>query len=99
MKLAEDTGKVKILPEYHCAQVEAKDDQITISWNLTSDYDYEDFPKEIARCLEHAQTADVDGGHHLPTFDGFKRSGMIVSIELTTLPIQLRKVIGNRYEM
>ena len=54
MKIAEDRGEGKRIPEYCKVVVEEKDEKISFSWNLTSDVDYEEFPKEIVRCLKHA---------------------------------------------
>ena len=60
MKLGEDRGEGKRIDEFCRAVVEAKDEKTTVSWNLSSDYDYDHFPEEIARCLEYAQKMERD---------------------------------------
>jgi hypothetical protein len=51
MKLAEDRGEGKRLPEYCRAVREDTEGKIIFSWNLSFDYDYEGFPKDVMRCL------------------------------------------------
>ena len=87
MKIAEDRGEGKRIPEYHKAVVEEKDEKVCFSWNLTADVDYEDFPKEVARCLKHAQVLQKDHPDIFPKFEGFYKSGMIVTVEVSTHPV------------
>ena len=54
MKLAEDQGEGKLLREWCKASIESENESTVFSWNLSHDYDYEHFPKEVARCLRDA---------------------------------------------
>ena len=55
LKLAEDKDEVKRLPFYDRPYVERHQEKINISWDLSSDYDFEDTPDDIARCLKYIQ--------------------------------------------
>ena len=87
MKIAEDRGDGKRISEYCKAVVEEKDDKVCFSWNLSSDVDYEQFPKEVVTCLKHAQIMQRDYPLIFPKFEGFYRSGMIVTVEVSTNPV------------
>ena len=81
------------------AVIDVKEEFVLYSWNLTHDYDLEQFPDEIARCLKTALLAEHSNSKILPHYTDFYKSGMIVSVEVSTLPVPLRHVIGNRQEM
>ena len=76
--------------------MDAGEEQVVYSWDLTHDYNYEYFPDEIDRCLQTALDATHENSQIMPQYMGFYKSRMTVSVEVRTLPIQLRKVIGNR---
>ena len=69
------------------------------SWNLSYDTHFERFPKDIARCLKYALMAERKLNPIFPKYSRLTRSDQIVSVEVTTLPIQLRSIIGNRWYM
>ena len=74
-KLAEERAEGKRLPEYCRAVREDTKGKIIFSWNLSFDYDYEDFPKEVARCLQYIQMMQYANPEIFPTFDAFSKSG------------------------
>ena len=76
--------------------MDAGEEQVVYSWDLTHDYNLEYFPDEIDRCLQTALEAKHVKSLVLPHYTGFSKSRMTVSVEVSTLPVQLRKVIGNR---
>ena len=51
IKIAETKAPGKRLSKIDEAVIEIGDESITYSWNFIHDYDYENFPVEIANCL------------------------------------------------
>ena len=99
LKTAETRAGSREIAETVMAVIDVKEEFVLYSWNLTHDYDLERFPDEIARCLQTALLAERSNSQILPHYTDFYKNGMIVSIEVSTLPVQLRHVIGNRQEM
>ena len=69
------------------AVIETGDEKITYSWNLIHDYDYDQFPVEIAKCLQTTQNALRTNSQIVPHFTEFFKSGNILSVEVSTLPL------------
>ena len=99
IKIAETKAPGKRLSKIDEAVIEIGDESITYSWNFIHDYDYENFPVEIANCLQTVLNAKRSNQEIFPHYIGYSKSGNIVSVEVSTLPLQLRKVIGNRGQM
>ena len=76
--------------------MELGEEEVAFSWNLTHDYDLEQFPDDISRCLQTALLSQHTNSQFIPHYTGFYKSGMTVSLQVSTLPIKLRLVIGNR---
>ena len=98
-KIAEDAGPGRRILQYTVPVVETSEEKIEFSWNLSYDTHYERFPDDIARCLKYALMAERKLNPIVPKYNRLTRSDQIVTVEVSTLPIQLRSIIGNRWYM
>ena len=75
------------------------DEIYTISWDLSRDFRLELVPLDIIRLIKEVKLVDKVPQNIFPKFNDFYRNRMIVTVEMSTLPINLRSVIGKRSKM
>ena len=75
------------------------DEIYTISWDLSRDFRLELVPLDIIRLIKEVRLVDKVPQNIFPKFNDFYRNRMIVTVEMSTLPINLRSVIGKRSKM
>ena len=71
LKIATTVEEGKRIMDYKAAVFEVEGENTTISWNLAKDYNYENFPKEIARALKFALLGDLEHKDFMPDFKSF----------------------------
>ena len=57
MKVADETEPGVRLDSWQTVEVKVKDEVMSFSWNLSQDFNYENFPGQVAHCLMYALQA------------------------------------------
>jgi hypothetical protein len=87
LKLAESRERGQLTYEGTYPRQTVSNEIYKLSWNLSRDFNLEAIPTEIVRCLKYAKLLEKSPELVFPKFSTFYREEMVVTMEMTTLPI------------
>jgi len=76
-----------------------KFDEMVLTWDLSKDYQREDGPDDVVKCIMMSKRFVANKCRYLPHFSSVSRSNMMFSLVTSNQPVKLRSLLYNRNQI